>query len=101
MGTDVTIIANPTIDFSSNDFNSIAEKIKNLLDNTIIKNRTEIQSLVSGYYDWQGYEEELRNNWHKEIDGWQDNAWHYAIENDYDNYIQIYFYSPFHFEDIK
>jgi len=52
MRTDVTIFANHTIDFSNNDINVVADNIKKLLDNTIIKNRAEIQSLVSSYYDW-------------------------------------------------
>ncbi len=98
MGTDVTIFANHTIDFSNKDITLIADDIKKLLDGSIIKNRTEIQDLVSRYYGWQGYDYELNDNWHKEIISWQDNAWHYTIDNDYDNYIQIDFYGPFHLE---
>jgi hypothetical protein len=98
MGTDVTVFANHTIDFSSNNFEIIANNISSLLDNNTISNRTEIQDMVHGYYDWQGYDNEQRNKWHKEIENWTDNNWEYSIDYYLDNYTQIHFYGPFNLE---
>ena len=78
MGMDIAIFANHKIDFSSNNSEIIANNIKELLDDTIIINRVEIQNLIRGYYDAPGYED-IRNKWQNEIDNWVGNDWHYYI----------------------
>jgi len=74
MGTDITAFANHSIDFSSNDLKYIANEIKHKLDNSIIANRTELYNQIRSYYDWQGYDDTVRNKWHKEITH-KNNSW--------------------------
>ena len=95
MGMDITVFANHTIDFSNHDFEIIANNIKKLLDNSIIKNNIEIKEQIRSYYDWQGYDDKMRIEWHNKIDNWISNNWKYYINNDWDNYILINYYGPF------
>ena len=55
MGTDLTVFANHSIDFSIKDYDNIALKILNILDDININIYSKIKEQIRGYYDWQGY----------------------------------------------
>jgi hypothetical protein len=96
MGTDIKVFANHTIDFSSNNFEVIADSIRIKLNNSIIQNRSEIKMEVRGYYDWQGYDHDpIREKHYKMIDNWIGDDWEYFINNDLENYIELSFFGPF------
>ena len=91
---DIAVFANHKIDFSNNDSNIVATKIKALLNNITINNLYEIESQIRSYYDGQGYSD-IKDEWHKKIDNWNDNEWNYYIDNDWENCIKINFQGPF------
>jgi hypothetical protein len=97
MGTDVAIFANHKIGFSNSDKNITANNIKTLLDNLTIKNLSEIKSSIRSYYDWQGYDDEIRNEWHEKIDNWKGNDWDYYIDDNWEDCTKINFYGPYNF----
>jgi len=95
MGMDIAVFANHKIDFSTSDKNITAKTIKVVLDNLTINNLYEIKTQIRSYYDWEGYNDEIRNDWYKKIDNWAGNEWNYYMDDDWENSIKINFHGPF------
>ena len=95
MGNDISIYANHSIDFNNNDIEILANKIKESLDTFNIINLDKIKNQIRGYYDWQGYNDEHKNRWHKKIDDWKGNEWEFSIDNDLKNYVTINYFGPY------